>query len=33
VLFPALVVTATILAFNSYGERIRVSLDSRKSSI
>jgi peptide/nickel transport system permease protein len=33
VIFPALVVTVTILAFNSYGERIRVSLDSRKSSI
>ena len=32
VFFPALAVTITILAFNSYGERIRVSLDSRKSS-
>ena len=33
VLFPALAVTITILAFNAYGERIRVLLDSRKSSV
>jgi peptide/nickel transport system permease protein len=33
VFFPALAVTITILAFNAYGERIRVSLDSRRSSI
>ena len=32
VLFPAIAVTTTILAFNAYGERIRVLLDSRKSS-
>jgi len=32
VAFPALAVTITILAFNAYGERIRVSLDSRRSS-
>lgn len=32
VFFPALAVTVTILAFNAYGERIRVSLDSRRSS-
>lgn len=33
VLFPAIAVTTTILAFNAYGERIRISLDSRKSSV
>lgn len=33
VLFPAITITVTILAFNAYGERIRVSLDSRRSSI
>lgn len=30
--FPALAVSATILAFNAYGERIRRKLDSRRSS-
>jgi peptide/nickel transport system permease protein len=33
VFFPAMAVTITILAFNAYGERIRVSLDSRRSSV
>jgi peptide/nickel transport system permease protein len=30
VLFPALAVSATILAFNSYGERLRVTLDPKR---
>jgi peptide/nickel transport system permease protein len=33
VFFPALAVTITILAFNAYGERIRVTMDSRRSSV
>jgi len=33
VFFPALAVTITILAFNAYGERIRVNMDSRRSSV
>jgi len=33
VFFPAMAVTITILAFNSYGERIRISMDSRRSSV
>jgi peptide/nickel transport system permease protein len=32
VLFPALTVTIAILLFNAYGERLRISMDSRKSS-
>lgn len=33
VIFPGLAVTISILAFNSYGERVRVSLDPRRSKI
>jgi len=32
VLFPAFAVTITILLFNAYAERLRISMDSKKSS-
>jgi peptide/nickel transport system permease protein len=32
VLFPAFAVTITILLFNAYGEQLRISMDSKKSS-